>query len=820
MEQTPGLGWVAINRVARRMKNKFYGLFTGLALFTGIYQAAAQNWSEWQSFGSSVNVSVSFAQVPGNTLWTWRFRNDGAVAVTYMDFNYSDDTGQHKDTFPGTLNPGQILGGWAAFTASSNPTITITKIQWANSPGTSGSSSTSSSSSQPDNSQQLQQQQAAQEAQQLIQQQQALLEQQRAAQQARDQQIVNNAYAGAAANNNAGQTMANGILGALQTINQADEEKQQRIADEKAEIASHSQNFADEVTAWRADPDYQQFLQDYQAANGGATFSSDPDQLTEGSADVDVLQNTRKDLDKEQRSFGDWKRAPISIEDSQTYGANLSMDDTVSQINSILSVHLDGSLDKTSVGGTFQINSIDGSGLCISYTAGYGEDQLNHNQGQFRSTTFFAWKDIDASKIQISCYSVGGSGAANRFVYTMSFAPKNGIDFPHKLERTASPYGDDLSQPPSCDYTKYTYRRGSTGLYLDSKVSAEQLVGLVAHAAQLAGGNASGAGISAAPSISVQYTPATGTPTPQTDNLQAQPASATPQPLQPSGASGSMPISPAVEKRVDAMLAQRKQALNLTDDQILRIKPIYEIAIQNSLNLPRGATLSANERVLRRSAIRNNFAQALKDILPPDQYAQWFKFRYSTTTTTDNSQPPPAAAAANPTQGNNDAMAAAFGDPVIVRATGFEIKRSELDQMVSSAKANAAAQGKQPSPDIASQVLNELITLQLLLQKATDADRAAGQAAGDARYNQAIDSSGSQEAFQQKLAAMNMTADQLHSMFTQQLTAAAVLQRIFSDAVTAAGAKDYVAKLKNEYGVEILDPSLKDDSQPPPTPMP
>jgi hypothetical protein len=48
----------------------------------------------------------------------------------------------------------------------------------------------------------------------------------------------------------------------------------------------------------------------------------------------------------------------------------------------------------------------------------------------------------------------------------------------------------------------------------------------------------------------------------------------------------------------------------------------------------------------------------------------------------------------------------------------------------------------------------------------------------------------------------------------------AVLQRIFGDAVTAAGAKDYIEQLKKEYGVEILDPSLKDDSQPPPTPMP
>ena len=37
-----------------------------------------------------------------------------------------------------------------------------------------------------------------------------------------------------------------------------------------------------------------------------------------------------------------------------------------------------------------------------------------------------------------------------------------------------------------------------------------------------------------------------------------------------------------------------------------------------------------------------------------------------------------------------DGMTQLFGDPVIVKAKGFEIKRSELDEVVSGAKANAA----------------------------------------------------------------------------------------------------------------------------------
>ena len=39
-------------------------------------------------------------------------------------------------------------------------------------------------------------------------------------------------------------------------------------------------------------------------------------------------------------------------------------------------------------------------------------------------------------------------------------------------------------------------------------------------------------------------------------------------------------------------------------------------------------------------------------------------------------------------------MKALFGDPTIVKGKGFEIKQSELDQVLTGAKANAAAQGQ------------------------------------------------------------------------------------------------------------------------------
>jgi hypothetical protein len=87
---------------------------------------ADDSWSTWQSF-EHARVSVSFNQVNKET-WTWKFRNDGADTITFMEFEYTDKTGTHHDVLPGSLKPGHVFGGWAAFTASSNPSIHITKV--------------------------------------------------------------------------------------------------------------------------------------------------------------------------------------------------------------------------------------------------------------------------------------------------------------------------------------------------------------------------------------------------------------------------------------------------------------------------------------------------------------------------------------------------------------------------------------------------------------------------------------------------------------------------------------------------------------------
>jgi parvulin-like peptidyl-prolyl isomerase len=138
-----------------------------------------------------------------------------------------------------------------------------------------------------------------------------------------------------------------------------------------------------------------------------------------------------------------------------------------------------------------------------------------------------------------------------------------------------------------------------------------------------------------------------------------------------------------------------------------------------------------------------------------------------------------------------DTMKALFGDPVLASGKGFEIKRSELDPILDGAKANAAAQGREVPPYFDISVLNQMITIQLLLQKATPADRVNGQAEADLQYTNLVNHFGSTEAFERQLKAAGMTLADLRAKAVQEATAKAALQRELNVNVTDADARNY-----------------------------
>lgn len=155
-----------------------------------------------------------------------------------------------------------------------------------------------------------------------------------------------------------------------------------------------------------------------------------------------------------------------------------------------------------------------------------------------------------------------------------------------------------------------------------------------------------------------------------------------------------------------------------------------------------------------------------------------------------------------------DAMTALFGDPVIVKAKGFEIKRSELDNLMTSLKSNAAARGQVIPPtqlaQIEGQLLNQLIQIQLLVQKATDVDKSNGVQKTAMQMSNLLVQAGSQEALDRRLKAVGMTMPELRSKMTQEGTAQAVLTRELNVTVTDAEAKQFY----NDHPADFAQPEM------------
>jgi parvulin-like peptidyl-prolyl isomerase len=144
-------------------------------------------------------------------------------------------------------------------------------------------------------------------------------------------------------------------------------------------------------------------------------------------------------------------------------------------------------------------------------------------------------------------------------------------------------------------------------------------------------------------------------------------------------------------------------------------------------------------------------------------------------------------------------------DPVVARGIGVRIKRSEVDQAVARAKAQVAAKGRTASPEqitqMGQQVLEQLINVQLVSAKATDADKAAGKTLAAERLAKAKAKAGSDAAFEQEMKRMGVTQEELLARWTEALTGEAVLKREFKINITERDAKKFYDENPSQFNI-------------------
>ena len=171
----------------------------------------------------------------------------------------------------------------------------------------------------------------------------------------------------------------------------------------------------------------------------------------------------------------------------------------------------------------------------------------------------------------------------------------------------------------------------------------------------------------------------------------------------------------------------------------------------------------------------------------------------------------PASAGTNASL--NSTMTALFGDPVIAKGKGFEIKQSDLDEAMTSIRTAAAARGQAIPPAqlniIRLGLLDRLIDLQLLLQKATAADQTQGKqdfekSLQELKANQKLTDAEFDQKLGVQLKLQGITREKWDKQNIDQATAIAVLKRELNVKATDAEAK----KFYEEHPADFEEPEM------------
>jgi len=170
---------------------------------------------------------------------------------------------------------------------------------------------------------------------------------------------------------------------------------------------------------------------------------------------------------------------------------------------------------------------------------------------------------------------------------------------------------------------------------------------------------------------------------------------------------------------------------------------------------------------------------------------------------------PNTMSTASSTNSTTDDITALFGDPVLAKGTGVEVKRSDVDQILSGIKSQYMQQGREIPPDtltrLEAEMLERLIDIQLLLQNSNDADRADGAKKADAAMATLLErSGGSQEMLDKQLEALGTTEADLRKKVTQEATAMATLERVLGVSVSSAD----IQKFYDAHPADVEQPEM------------
>ncbi len=172
------------------------------------------------------------------------------------------------------------------------------------------------------------------------------------------------------------------------------------------------------------------------------------------------------------------------------------------------------------------------------------------------------------------------------------------------------------------------------------------------------------------------------------------------------------------------------------------------------------------------------------------------------------------AFAAQPVQTNKPAetpsnkLAQLFPDKVVAKGKGFEIKRSKLDEAVSTVKANFVSSGRNvpPSaiPRVEREMLDRLINIELLKARTTDADTAKGKETADKRIAEIKTDPETFEKLNRQLKVTGLTEEEFHKRMIEEAATDVALRRELKTDISDEQAK----KFYDDNPAEFEEPEM------------
>jgi peptidyl-prolyl cis-trans isomerase C len=168
------------------------------------------------------------------------------------------------------------------------------------------------------------------------------------------------------------------------------------------------------------------------------------------------------------------------------------------------------------------------------------------------------------------------------------------------------------------------------------------------------------------------------------------------------------------------------------------------------------------------------------------------------------------AIAATPEPSAEQPRSAVLPDEVVCRGQGVEVRRSQLDRALSQYKANAMARG-QPiqearMAELEALLLDRLVITQLLMNKATDQDRAQARKAAERFVTETIEQAGGEAAFERQLLAMSFTRAEFERQILERAVCEEVVERELREKVQIT--QEQVRRFYDEHPEQLQRPEM------------